>query len=147
MKFRTLCVAAAAVWTVALFHASVDAQAPKSVWDGAYTEEQSKRGLAAYTQECSECHSPELMGDGFAPALSGADFLNAWNGLTLGDLFERVRISMPPGKETAVPPQTKADIIAYILQANKFPAGTTELVGETDALKGIKFEATKPGQH
>lgn len=147
MSFRKSVVAVAAVWMIALFYSTVGAQAPKSVWDGAYTDEQSKRGATAYAANCSECHSPELMGDGFAPALSGAEFMNAWNGLTVGDLFERVRISMPPGKETTVPAQTKADIVAYILQANKFPVGTTELAATTDALKGIKFEATKPGQN
>jgi mono/diheme cytochrome c family protein len=147
MNFRKTVITVAAVWMVAIFYASAGAQAPKSVWDGAYTEEQSKRGAASYTAECSECHSPELMGDGFAPALAGTDFLNAWNGLSLGDLFERIRVSMPPGKETAVPAETKADIVAYILQANKFPAGKTEIVAQTDALKGIKFEATKPGQN
>jgi mono/diheme cytochrome c family protein len=147
MNFRKTVIAVAAVWMVAIFYSAVGAQAPTSVWDGAYTEEQSKRGATAYTTECSECHSPELMGDGFAPALAGTDFMNAWNGLSVGDLFERVRTSMPPGKETAVPAEAKADIIAYILQANKFPAGKTELAPQTEALKGIKFEATKPGQN
>ena len=147
MNFSKSVIAVAAVWMVAIFYSSVGAQAPKSVWDGAYTEAQSKRGATAYAANCSECHSPELAGDGFAPALAGADFLNAWNGLTVGDLFERIRISMPPGKESAVPAQAKADIVAYILQANKFPAGKAELGAQTDALKGIKFEATKPGQN
>lgn len=147
MNFRKTVVGVAAVWMVALFYSAAGAQAPKSVWDGAYTEAQSKRGAAAYTANCSECHSPELMGDGFAPALAGAEFLNAWNGLTVGDLFERIRISMPPGKESSVPAQAKADIVAFILQSNKFPAGKTELAATTDALKGIKFEATKPGQN
>jgi len=146
MNFRKTIIAVTAVWMVAIFYSAVGAQAPKAVWDGAYTEAQSKRGEASYTESCSECHSPELMGDGFAPALAGADFMNAWNGLTVGDLFERIRVSMPPGKESAVPAEAKADIVAFILQANKFPAGTTELAATTDALKGIKFEATKPGQ-
>lgn len=145
MNFRRSVSAAAVVWVFAVVYSSVGAQAPKSVWDGAYTEAQSQRGAAAYTENCSECHSPELMGDGFAPALAGSEFMNAWNGLTVGDLFERVRVSMPPGKESSVPPQTKADIVAFILQANKFPAGQTELPATTDALKAIKFEATKPG--
>jgi hypothetical protein len=146
MTFRQTVFAAVAVWMVAIFCSSVGAQAPKSTWDGAYTDAQSKRGQEAYTANCSECHSPELMGDGFAPALAGSEFMNAWNGLTVGDLFERVRISMPPGKESSVPAAVKADIIAFILQSNKFPAGTTELAATTDALKAIKFEATKPGQ-
>ena len=36
--------------------------------------------------------------------------------------------------------------LAYrILKNAGFPAGKTELGSTTDALKGIKFEATKPG--
>ncbi len=146
MKFSTAVLALAAVWALGVAHSSLNAQAPKSVWEGAYTEEQAKRGEEAYTMNCSECHQQELSGDGFAPALSGAEFLNAWNGLTLGDLYERIRISMPPGKETAVSNESKADALAHILKFNKFPAGTTDLPAQTEVLKGIKFEATKPGQ-
>jgi S-disulfanyl-L-cysteine oxidoreductase SoxD len=145
MKFSTAVLALAAVWALGVIHSSLHAQTPKSVWEGAYTDEQAKRGEEAYMKDCSECHQAELTGDGFAPGLSGAEFLNAWNGLTVGDLFERIRISMPPGKETSVPAQSKADIVAHILKFNKFPAGKTDLPAQTDALKGIKFEATKPG--
>jgi mono/diheme cytochrome c family protein len=125
--------------------ASASAQAPKSVWDGAYTEEQAKRGAEAYMKNCSECHQAELAGDGFAPALAGSDFMNAWNGLTVGDLFDRIRVSMPPGKESSVSNAEKMDIVAHILAVNKFPAGTTELPPQLEAAKQIKFEATKPG--
>lgn len=145
MRFRTAVLTLAAVWTLGVAHSSLNAQAPKSVWDGAYTDEQAKRGEEAYTKNCAECHQQELTGDGFAPGLAGSEFLNAWNGLTVGDLFDRVRVSMPPGKETSVPNAAKADIIAHILKFNKFPAGKTELTPQVDALKGIKFEATKPG--
>jgi hypothetical protein len=37
------------------------------------------------------------------------------------------------------------EIVSYILKSAGFPAGTTELAGQTEALKAIKFEATKPG--
>jgi S-disulfanyl-L-cysteine oxidoreductase SoxD len=145
MNFRKAIIALVTIWSVGVF-SSVGAQAPKSVWDGAYTEEQAKRGEKAYLENCSECHQQELTGDGFAPALSGADFMNAWNGLSIGDLFDRVRVSMPPGKETSVPNQTKIDIVAHILHFNKFPAGATELVPQLEVTKQIKFEATKPGR-
>src|SRR5689334_6908855 len=82
----------------------------KSVWDGSFTAAQAERGAAAYKQNCSECHGNDLAGDGFAPALQGADFMGNWNDLTVGDLFERVRISMPPSGPSAVPNATKADI-------------------------------------
>ena len=146
MNFRTTVVAGLVVWAAGVAYGAAAAQAPKSVWEGAFTEEQAKRGAEAYLQHCAECHGQDLSGDGFAPALSGADFLNAWNGLTVGDLFDRIRISMPPGKESAVPTQAKIDIVAYVLNFNKFPAGKTELPPQVEVAKQIKFESTKPGQ-
>jgi cytochrome c len=151
MKFPKAFIAVLAVWGGTFLLASVvsvssvAAQGPKSVWDGVYTAEQATRGADAYMKNCSECHQAELSGDGFAPALSGADFMNAWNGLTIGDLFDRIRISMPPGKESSVSNTDKIDIVAHILSFNKFPAGQTELAPQVEALKLIKFEATKPG--
>lgn len=151
MTFRTAIIGLVAFWAAATLHSTLRAQATgsttaRSVWEGVYTEEQAKRGADAYLNNCAECHSQELAGDGFAPALSGADFMNAWNGLTVGDLYDRIRISMPPGKENSVSSQGKIDIVAYILQFNKFPAGTTELAPQLEVAKQIKFEATKPGR-
>jgi mono/diheme cytochrome c family protein len=158
MNFSKAVIALVAIWSVGVI-SSVGAQAPKpataaagsspvakSVWDGAFTEAQAKRGAEAYEKNCAECHQQELGGDGFAPALAGADFLNAWNGLSVGDLYDRIRVSMPPGKESSVPNQEKIDTVAYILQFNKFPAGQAELVPQVEVTKQIKFEATKPGK-
>jgi mono/diheme cytochrome c family protein len=137
-----------AAFVAAIAHVAVTAQgnAGQSTWSGVYTEEQAKKGGAVYAEACAGCHGGELEGDGFAPALAGPDFLSTWNGTTVGDLFERVRVSMPPGTENSVSPQDKAHVVAFVLQRNKFPAGTTELAPQTDALKAIKFEATKPGK-
>ena len=41
----------------------------------------------------------------------------------VGDLFERIRISMPPSGPSGVTPAQKADIVAHIMNQNKFPAG------------------------
>ena len=146
MDFKKALGVCVAIWAVSVMYGSVAAQAPKSVWDGAYTDEQATRGSAAFKENCAECHGQDLSGDGFAPALAGADFMNAWNGLTVGDLFDRIRISMPPGKEASLPSQGKIDIVAYILSFNKFPAGKTELPPQLEVVKQIKFESTKPGR-
>ena len=66
-------------------------------------------------------------------------------GLTVAELFDRIRVSMPPSNPSSVSAKEKGDIVAYLLKQNGFPAGKTELPSATDALKGIKFEATKPG--
>jgi hypothetical protein len=52
---------------------------------------------------------------------------------------------MPPGMPETDNSQDKADIVAFMLTRNQFPAGKTELVKEAAALKQIKFEANKPG--
>jgi quinoprotein glucose dehydrogenase len=115
----------------------------KSVWDGVFSKEQADRGAAAFKANCSECHGDDLAGDGFAPALTGSDFMGNWTDLTVGDLFERIRISMPPSGPSAVPPDQKADIVAHILEANKFPAGTGVLEPKTETLKQIKIDQKK----
>jgi mono/diheme cytochrome c family protein len=115
-----------------------------SVWDGVYTEEQAKRGESLYARECASCHGAMLTGGEAAPPLTGGAFLSNWNGLTMGDLFERTRTTMPLSKPGKLPRDTIADILAYILEANKFPAGSTELPKKTEMLKQIRIDATKP---
>lgn len=146
MKLRIAFVAVAAMWTVGVMQSSARvAQEPAglTVWDGVFTAEQAARGAADYKSACSECHGNDLVGDGFAPALSGGDFAGNWNELSVGDLFERIRISMPPSEPSTVTPAQKADIVAYILDYNKYPAGKTELEGKIEVLKQIKIEMKK----
>src|ERR671935_2465622 len=131
--------------TLVGLRATVHAQEPtKSVWDGVYTEEQAKRGQPLYAEQCASCHGPELMGGEMAPPLATGDFLSGWDGLTVGDLFERIRISMPQNAPGSLSGQQNADILAFVLASNKFPAGTDELPKEAMILKTIKFEAKKP---
>lgn len=145
MRLRIIFVLAGAVFVAALSYqvAQAEQETTRTVWDGVFTAEQAKRGNETYKTVCSECHGGDLMGDGFAPALTGADFQGNWNDLTVGDLFERVRISMPPSGPSAVTPEQKADIVAHILDYNKYPAGKTELEPKTEALKLIKIEMKK----
>jgi len=131
--------------TVLLLHSTVHAQPPtKSIWDGVYTEEQATRGKGLYAEQCSSCHGGELTGGEMAPPLAGGEFLAGWDGLTIGDLFERIRISMPQNAPGSLSGQQNADILAYVFSANKFPAGTTEMPKEAGILKTIKFEVKKP---
>ena len=130
--------------TIAGLRATVHAQPTKSVWDGVFTEEQAKRGSPMYSEQFASCHGPELMGGEMAPPLATGDFISGWDGLTIGDLFERIRISMPQNAPGSLSGQQNADILAFILSANKFPAGQTELSSQGMALKDIKFEAKKP---
>jgi mono/diheme cytochrome c family protein len=125
---------------------TVAAQAAKSQWEGVYTEEQAKRGEALYAQYCAACHGPDLSGGEMAPGLTGGEFNSNWNDLSLGELFERIRISMPQNAPGSLTRQQNADILAFMLSKASVPAGSTELPTQTEILNGIKFMAQKPAQ-
>jgi S-disulfanyl-L-cysteine oxidoreductase SoxD len=116
----------------------------RSVWDGIYTEAQAKRGSTVYHQHCASCHGPLLEGGETAGPLVGPIFLSNWNGVSVGDMFERTRMSMPQDKPGTISRQNMADVLAFVFSQNKFPAGKTELARQSEMLKQIKFEAVKP---
>ena len=148
MKFGTAALAALSLASTGAFFATLRAQeqqTTRSVWDGVFTAEQAKRGQVLYGNECARCHGDELNGGESAPPLAGAEFMSNWTGLTVGDLFERTRISMPQDKPGKLSRQQNADILAFVLSSNRFPAGKTELATQTEVLKQIKIDATKPG--
>ena len=139
--------AVAAALALAATLSTVAAQQPaptRSVWNGVYSEEQAKRGNALYTEQCASCHGPELAGAEITPALVGGAFTSNWDGLTLGDLSERVRISMPADDPGKLGRQQVADLLAFILSVGRFPAGSADLPRDTELLKQIKFEAKMP---
>ena len=118
----------------------------RSVWDGVYTEEQARRGETVYKKECGACHGEILTGGESAPPLTGGAFQANWNGLTLGDLFDRIRKTMPQSKPGSLTRQQDSDVLAFMLSINKFPAGKTELYRQSEMLKEIRFETKKPAQ-
>ena len=127
---------------IATFHA-VSAQ-EKSQWDGVFTEAQAKRGDPMYTQYCSSCHGPDLGGGEMAPGLVGSDFASNWNDLSLGQLFDRMRISMPQNNPGSLSRQQNADILAFVLYKGSAPAGTAELPTQSEVLNTIKYSAMNP---
>jgi mono/diheme cytochrome c family protein len=120
------------------------AQTQSSLWDGVYTDEQATRGSLIYTDQCARCHGADLTGGDEVAPLTGGQFLSNWNTLSVNDLFERIRISMPADKPGRLSRQQVADILAYILSFDKFPSGKAELGTQAETLKQIRFEAFKP---
>ena len=127
------------LWLLPLF----SAQSPRSTWDGIFNEEQAKRGEGVFIEECSTCHGRDLEGADMTPPLTGAGFMSNWDGLTVGDLSDRIRISMPLNSPGKLSRQENADVVAYILRFNQFPAGKEELPRDVQALKQILFKASK----
>ena len=115
-----------------------------SVWDGVYTAAQADRGKALYGKQCASCHGAGLDGSGQAPPLTGADFKGDWNGQTADDLFEKMQTSMPADRPGQLSREQNADILAFLLSSNGFPAGQKELPTDAPALQKIRFESVKP---
>lgn len=120
------------------------AQTTASVWDGVYTNAQAARGATAYGAACAGCHGANLAGTGEAPALQGGQFVGDFNSETVGDVFDRIRTTMPLEAPASLSRDQYADILAYILKSNGFPAGAKDLDRRSEYLKAIKFEAANP---
>jgi cytochrome c len=148
---------AATMIGVATFAGMLSAQAEKrSVADGVYTADQARRGRDQYRKRCVLCHqangqgrraapqipgeSLEREGDKEAPPVAGAAFLAKWNGQTAKDLFEVLVGTMPVGGVGSLSPQEYTDVVAYLLEMNKFPAGSQELPAGRDALALIAIK-------
>ena len=116
----------------------------RTVWDGVYTERQARRGEAAFAQSCASCHAEDLRGRSTAPSLVEESFAFLWGDLTVGELFSRTKAKMPSDRPGSLPADTYADIVAFMLQKNGFPAGASELAAEADALEPIRISTSRP---
>jgi mono/diheme cytochrome c family protein len=116
--------------------------AQKTVWDGVYTLGQATRG-ALKSGLCVECHGDGFVG-GPAPELANADFLARWEGRSVGDLFDLIRLTMPDNDPGALSREEYADLVAYILAVNKFPAGSAEISTSLAPLQQIRILAARP---
>ena len=121
------------------------AQSGPTVLDGSYTAAQAERGQAQFSQNCAACHGSGLTGNGEAPALVGGEFISNWAGLTLGELFERIRTTMPQDNPGKLSRAQYADILSFILKSNGYPAGQKEMDQRTEFLKAIGF--VPPANH
>jgi len=129
----------ASVVRVVLQAQGSNAQA-RTVWDGVYTADQAQRGRNFYAEHCARCHGGDLQG-GEHRALTGDRFWASWQDTTLERLLRHVSSNMPHSEDGSLKgtlgPGVYADIIAYVLSRNEFPAGTAEL-SETSSV-GVRI--------
>ena len=148
MRLAVLVVVTAVVVVVQTFGPAIAQEPPKkqSVWDGVYTDQQVKRGEATYGRACEACHGADLSGDPVqeVPSLVWDAFLAQWNDRTIKDLYETIKRSMPRDAPGSLNARAYADVIAYVLQSNRIPAGTKELSLNPDAQALIVIERQKP---
>jgi len=132
------------VWTALLavfassFGTALIAQDAPPIWAGVFTAAQADRGRSVVEHHCSECHHEDLSG-GEGPALVGPTFMLKWEMLSVERLFHKIRDTMPEVGSSDVTEAQKLDTVAYILQQNGFPAGSTELTDASGALAAIRM--------
>jgi mono/diheme cytochrome c family protein len=108
---------------------------------GLYTEAQAARGEGIYEQYCAACHGVRLEGNPAAP-LTGAQFRSRWEDgrHTLDDLYFIIRSLMPNNAPGSLSKAQYADVVAYVLKVNGYPAGATELVPNAAAMKAVTLQ-------
>jgi len=114
-------------------------RAGSTVWSGVFSAEQAKRGEASANRNCARCHNADLTGGQDGPSLVGRETLEAWSALTLGDVFDRIRTTMPADAPQTLSAQETADILAYVLSLNKCPPGEKDLPSDTAALGQVRI--------
>jgi len=106
---------------------TVGAQTPsRSVKDGVYTAAQATRGRALYDEKCVNCHAKRMWGQD-------------WPEKSVFDVYDVVKNFMPEDNPGSLSSAQTRDVIAYILQNNKLPAGKIELPEAEAELKGIRL--------
>jgi len=118
----------------------------KTVWDSVYSTGQAARGESAYAKGCARCHGAALTGGDQSPPLAGSAFLGNWNGQSLIDLQQRIKTTMPSDSIGIYDAKFVTDVVAFMLRANGFPAGQSELSSEDAELKDIAIRASRPIQ-
>jgi ankyrin repeat protein len=114
-----------------------------TIWDGVFTDEQSRRGQDVYTVSCAPCHKTDLLGDSGTPALAGMDFFTRFNGSSADDLVKTIRASMPQDAPDSLGTPAYVDLVAYVFKANGGPAGAAELSQDSAVLRTIRITNPK----
>ena len=111
--------------------------AAATIWEGVYTAEQADSGHQIALANCFECHS--------ADEWRGPGFLRLWEGRRLGDLYERIRRTMPQNDPGRLTEEEYADIVAYMLGLQDVPTGDgqRELPSDLEVLDAIFFTPAK----
>ena len=118
-------------WALVLISVG-SAQEPTTVKAGVYTADQADRGIALYKKKCASCHAPNRFTDDL--------FYTSFAGKPMWEMFDVISDSMPEDNPGSLKKEEYADVIAYLLKLNNFPAGESELPIDKDALSAILFE-------
>jgi len=134
MNERILMAVVAGVCVMSV--AAAAGQAPqKTTNDGVYTAAQAERGKKTFSNNCTSCHD--------SARFSGETFNDAWLGKPMKEIWDVASGTMPEDNPGSLKQQEYADILAYFLSLNEYPAGDSELAANAGAMANIKIEKKK----
>src|SRR6266699_3153399 len=148
---RRFVAAVAVVLTISFGAYTQSTRTANTVSRASYSAGQANRGKVLYSQYCSKCHLDNLRGNcpagnvsvsspyvcasrGSAPPLVGDAFMQRW--YSAGDLYARIRWSMPADNVGGLSADDNLAILAYVLQSNGLGSGK-ELREDVSAMKGM----------
>ncbi len=102
---------------------------------------QVAHGKRLYSSQCAKCHGANMQGI-TAPALSGPAFAPASGShLTIGGIYTYMSTNMPADRPGKLKDDEYADIMAYLLNANGYGAGTAKMTADTARASTILLNA------
>lgn len=128
----------AVITALAASVASVDSAADDVAEAAVYSMAQAARGESLYRANCVNCHGARLEGNPGA-ALTGPGFRARWEdgSHTLDDFYYIVRTLMPNNAPGSLTRAEYADVVAYILKVNGYPAGDADLLPKGAHMKAF----------
>ena len=86
-----------------------------------FTDSEAAQGRIVFEQHCAACHGDDLRGK-IGPALVGPSLGSASDHTTVSIMFNVIAFEMPADEPASLTRQNYADVMAYILQRNGYPA-------------------------
>jgi mono/diheme cytochrome c family protein len=107
----------------------------KTTLSGVYTLEEAEAGKELFLGTCTNCHP-------IVTHATGA-FRRKWQGKPLSELFTYMKTEMPKNDPGSLADEDYAIALAYLLQANRMPAGKTYLSTDTLELRKIRIDTVR----
>jgi hypothetical protein len=135
-SFRTLISGSVVVWLAALASTAASANvtlAQKTTNDGVYTKAQADGAKKQFDKICAQCHPFSVAEKKKASdlPLGGEPFFDSWSGRTLSEMITLIALTMPNDGSATVTDEEAVNLVAYILQQNGYPTGSTPLTKES----------------
>ncbi len=128
----TILGTALVIWSTALV-LSAGGRQEKTTNDGIYTKEQADGAKAQFEKLCAECHAFTVAAKKKPKDVPLGDepFMKKWDGRTLDEMVTTIVLTMPNDGSAVVTDAEAVGLVAYILQQNAYPAGSSALTKDS----------------